>query len=150
MRPGYRARPPARLLDRRGNLRQNGATMMHKTRILALTAVLALAAPVAYADENSSNASSSSSSRNGNTQSSSSSNRDQDDAREALRLRRAMPLTAILEIAFKRERGTVLEVELETDDGMLIYQIELLSEAGRKVKMWINARTGELRRVRYP
>ncbi|HJR55238.1 MAG TPA: PepSY domain-containing protein [Rhizomicrobium sp.] len=124
--------------------------MMHKTRILALTAVLALAAPVAYADENSSNASSSSSSRNGNTQSSSSSNRDQDDAREALRLRRAMPLTAILEIAFKRERGTVLEVELETDDGMLIYQIELLSEAGRKVKMWINARTGELRRVRYP
>ena len=53
-------------------------------------------------------------------------------------------------MAMFRERGTVLEVELESDDGTLIYQIELLSEAGRKVKMWINARTAELRRVRYP
>jgi uncharacterized membrane protein YkoI len=78
----------------------------------------------------------------------SSSHRDQDDARDALRRKQVMPLTAILEIAFRREKGTVLEVELETEDGILTYKIELLSEAGRKVAMWINARNGDILKVR--
>ncbi len=141
-------------------------TRMVKTRtFLALAAALVLAAPMmlaasrAYADEvSSSSSSSSSTSRNGNSNTRGNSNsnanqnnnRDQDDARDALRRGRVMPLTAILEIAFKRERGTVLEVELDTEDGVLVYEIELLSESGRKVEMWINARTGEFRRVRYP
>lgn len=74
----------------------------------------------------------------------------QDDAREALKRGKVMPLTAILEIAFKRERGTVLDVDLETDHGVLIYEIELLSERGRKVEIRINARSGEVLKVRYP
>ena len=138
---------------------------MVKTRtILALATALVLAAPLmpaaprAHAEESSSSSSSSSASRSGNSNSNSNArnnsnqnnSRDQDDARDALRRGRVMPLTAILEIAFKRERGTVLEVELDTEDGVLVYEIELLSESGRKVEMWINARTGEFRRVRYP
>jgi hypothetical protein len=130
--------------------------MMTMKTILAFTAVLVLAAPMAHADEHSSSSSSSSSSRSSNSNSNSNSNRnrdnnrDQDDAREALRRGQVMPLTAILEIVFKRERGTVLEVELDTEDGVLVYEIRLLSESGRKVEFWINARTGEFRRVRYP
>jgi uncharacterized membrane protein YkoI len=131
-------------------------SMMKTRTVLALATALLLAAPASHADETSSSSSSSSVSRNGNSNSNSrnnsnqNSNRDQDDARDALRRGRVMPLTAILEIAFKRERGTVLEVELDTEDGVLVYEIELLSESGRKVEMWINARTGEFRRVRYP
>ena len=137
---------------------------MMKTRailvlLLAFWAALMLAAP-AYADESSSRSSSSSSSTNGRTttrnsssdsNSNSNANRDdQDDARDALRRGQVMPLTAILEIAFKRERGTVLEVELDTEDGVLTYRIELLTESGRKADMWINARSGEILKVRYP
>ena len=134
--------------------------MAQRAAFLALLTALVLAAPVARADESSSSSSSSSSSTNGRTQTrnsdsnsnrNSSSNRDdQDDARDALRRGRVMPLTAILEIAFKRERGTVLDVDLETDHGVLIYEIELLSERGRKVEIRINARSGEVLKVRYP
>ena len=123
------------------------------TLLLAFWAALALAVP-AFADDSSSNSSSNSSSANGRTttrNSSSNSNHrdDQDDARDALRRGRVMPLTAILEIAFKRERGTVLEVELDTEDRILTYKIDLLSDAGRKVRMRLNARTGEILTVDY-
>jgi uncharacterized membrane protein YkoI len=142
------------LLERRGDLVQNGPKMIKTRALPAFATALMLAAP-AHADSASSSSSSSASSNNGQTttRSSSSSSKhrdDQDDARDALRRGRVMPLTAILEIAFKRERGTVLEVELDTEQGVLVYQIELLSESGRKVEMWINARSGEFMRVRYP
>lgn len=125
--------------------------MISMRTTLALAAALALAVPAAQAADSSS--SSSSSSRNGDTRNSSeqknsASHHDQDEARDALRRKQVMPLTAILDIAFKREKGTVLEVELETEDGVLTYKIELLSEAGRKVEMWINARKGEILKVR--
>ena len=128
--------------------------------VLALAAAATLATSPVLAQGSSSSSSSSSQSssqsRNGETKSNSSQKRnshthnDQDDARNALRQGKVMPLTAILEIAFRREKGTVLELELETENGVLTYEIELLSESGRKVQMWINARTGEILRVKYP
>ena len=130
---------------------------MMKT-LLAVMAILVLMVPAAiapaWADSSSSSSSSNSSSTNGKTttrNSSRSSNRrdDQDDARDALRQGKVMPLTSILENAARRERGTVLEVELETEDGILTYKIDLLSEAGRKVRMRLNARTGEILTVDY-
>ena len=131
--------------------------MINRNLFPAMLAALVLAAPAAHADSSSSSSSSSSnaSTTNGRTTTRSSSSNtnhreDQDDARDALRRGQVMPLTAILEIAFKRERGTVLEVELETEDRVLTYQIDLLSESGRKVRMWINARTGDILKVRYP
>lgn len=131
---------------------------MTKTRailafFLAFWAALVLAVP-AYADGSSSSSSSSSSSNNGratsrNASSSSNHRDDQDDARDALRRGQVMPLTAILEIAARREHGTVLEVELETENRVLTYKIDLLSDAGRKVRMRLNARTGEILTVDY-
>ena len=116
--------------------------------ILALIAALAAAAPAAA--QSSGSASSSSSQSTSRNNSSSHNHHDQDDARTALKRGEVMPLPAILEIAFKRERGAVLEVELDTEDRVLTYRIELLSESGRKVEMWINARTGAILKVRYP
>ncbi len=127
-----------------------------RNAILAFLMAMALTAPAALAADSSSRSSSSSSSthdndRRSNSSSSrnSSSRNDQDDARDALRRGKVMPLTAILEIAFRRERGTVLEVELETEDRVLTYKIDMLSEAGRKVRMRLNARTGEVLTIDY-
>lgn len=132
--------------------------MMKAGMVLAwMAAVTLTAAPVLAAGASSSSASSSqTSSRNGETKASASKSQtshthnDQDDARRALREGKVLPLTAILEIAFKREKGTVLELELETENGVLVYEIELLTDTGRKVQMWINARSGEILKVRYP
>ena len=73
-------------------------------------------------------ASSSSQSSSSNSSSSSSSrtitsHSDQDEARDAVRKGKIMPLTAILEIVTRREPGTVMEVELETKNGKLTYRI---------------------------
>lgn len=117
-----------------------------------LLTTLLLAFP-AMAASSSSSSSSSSQSRNGSSSHreshSSSSQSDQDDARDALRRGKVMPLTAILEIVARREPGTVLDAELETEDGVLTYKIDLLSDAGRKVRFRLNARTGEVLAVDY-
>lgn len=118
--------------------------------VLLMTLLLAFPAMAA---SSSSSSSSSSQSRNGGSSHreshSSSSQSDQDDARDALRRGKVMPLTAILEIVARREPGTVLDAELETEDGVLTYKIDLLSDAGRKVRFRLNARTGEVLAVDY-
>jgi uncharacterized membrane protein YkoI len=75
---------------------------------------------------------------------SSSRHSDQDEARDALRKGRIMPLTAILEIVTKREPGTVMEVELETKDGKLTYRIEILTDTGRRREIRLDARVGKV------
>jgi uncharacterized membrane protein YkoI len=59
-----------------------------------------------------------------------------------------MPLTAILEIAMKRAPGTVLDAELETEDGVLTYKIDVLTDTGRKMRVRLNARNGDIIQVK--
>lgn len=68
----------------------------------------------------------------------------QDDAREALRKGKVMPLTAILEIVAKRQPGTVIAVDLETKHGRLIYEIDVITEDGRRRELRLDARNGEI------
>lgn len=68
----------------------------------------------------------------------------QDDAREALRKGKVMPLTAILEIVAKRQPGTVIAVDLETKHGRLIYEIDVITEDGRRRELRLDARGGEI------
>lgn len=69
----------------------------------------------------------------------------QDDAREALKKGKVMPLTAILEIAARREPGTVIAVDLETHrNGKLIYEIDVITEDGRRRELQIDARKGDI------
>lgn len=122
-------------------------------QVLPLLLMALLPAFPAMAASSSSSSSSSSDSRDGRSSHheshSSSRHSDQDDARDALRRGKVMPLTAILEIVARREPGTVLDAELETEDGVLTYKIDLLSDAGRKVRLRLNARTGELLKLDY-
>ena len=67
-----------------------------------------------------------------------------DDAREALRKGKVMPLTAILEIVAKRQPGTVIAVDLETKHGRLIYEIDVITEDGRRRELRLDARSGDI------
>jgi len=70
------------------------------------------------------------------------------DQDEALRLRREgliMPLEALLQRAMERYPGArLLEAELEEDDGIYIYEIELLTTNGIARELEIDARDGRL------
>jgi uncharacterized membrane protein YkoI len=69
---------------------------------------------------------------------------DQDEARDAVRKGKIMPLTAILEIVTKREPGTVMEVELETKNSKLTYRLEILTGSGRRREIRLDARNGDV------
>jgi uncharacterized membrane protein YkoI len=126
------------------------------TKLLPVFLLVLAIAPGAAAESRSSSSSSShSSSSNSSSSSISSSSRststathsDQDEARDAVRKGKIMPLTAILEIVTKREPGTVMEVELETKDGKLIYRIEVLADTGRRREIKLDARNGAVLRA---
>ena len=103
----------------------------------------------AAAESRSSSSSSQSSSSSRNSTSSSRSttitkHADQDEARDAVRKGKIMPLTAILQIVTKREPGTVMEVELETKNSKLTYRLEILTGSGRRREIRLDARNGDV------
>ena len=117
---------------------------MMRTLLVFLLALTIAHPESAVAQSRSSSSSSQSSSSSSNNSSSSSRHSDQDEARDAVRKGRIMPLTAILEIVTKREPGTVMEVELETKNDKLTYRIEVLNDKGRRREIRLDARSGEV------
>ncbi len=70
-----------------------------------------------------------------------------DDHLEARRLVEAgtiRPLEEILEQIGSQHPGRILEVELEREEGLYIYEIELLDEEGVVWELEIDAQNGEL------
>ncbi|MGE0739987.1 MAG: PepSY domain-containing protein [Hyphomonadaceae bacterium] len=72
---------------------------------------------------------------------------DHDEALEARERREALPLPRILDIARSAVPGDPIEVELEREDGRLIYEVEILARNGRVRKVEIDARTGAVLEV---
>ncbi|EXF45596.1 putative lipoprotein [Pseudomonas sp. BAY1663] len=70
------------------------------------------------------------------------------DQDEALRLRREgliMPLENLLQHALERYPGArLLEAELEEEDGIYVYEIELLTTEGVARELELDARDGRL------
>lgn len=69
---------------------------------------------------------------------------DHERARAALERGEVLPLRALLDRTAADVPGRLLEVELEEDDGRLVYEVEVLAEGGRVVELVYDARTGEL------
>jgi len=63
---------------------------------------------------------------------------------EAVREERIVALPELLDWLEARYAGQVLEVELERDDGRLVYEIEMLGPQGQKVEFEFDAESGEL------
>ena len=71
------------------------------------------------------------------------------DYETAKRLQEAgviLPLEAILEKQQRADIETILEVELENEEGRRVYEIEYLDRAGAAWEVSIDARTGRLLR----
>lgn len=55
-----------------------------------------------------------------------------------------LPLGEILDALARDWQGDVIDVDIEDDDGEVIYEIELLGPQGQVVEFEIDARTGEV------
>ena len=67
---------------------------------------------------------------------------DHDEAYELLRSGEILPLEKILEISREQVQGRVLEVELEQEDELLIYELEVLDKQGIVWEIKVDAVTG--------
>lgn len=54
------------------------------------------------------------------------------------------PLASVLNVLEARFKGQVIEVELERDDGIAIYEIEMIGPQGQVVEFEVDAASGEL------
>lgn len=76
---------------------------------------------------------------------------EQDRARAAVQAGEVLPLRSLLERLEREHPGQVLEVELEQEDGLRIYEVKLLQPGGRLVKLELDAASGTLlRRKEHP
>ena len=71
---------------------------------------------------------------------------DHDEAKRLLQSGDILSLEAILERLQPTYPGKILEVELERENGRIIYEIELLAEDGVVYKIEVDAKTGEVLR----
>lgn len=69
---------------------------------------------------------------------------DQDRARALRESGEIVPLEQIVDKAREEFPGRILEVELEEEEGILIYEVEILSDSGVVREFMFDARTGEL------
>ena len=101
--------------------------------------VLLLTVP-AHADSSSAN---SSRTTNGDSVSTSSAKTvNPDDPRDIARRLPVMPVAQASAIALKRVPGKLLHTEIETNDGIRTWQIDIQANDGHRVRMWLNANTG--------
>lgn len=69
---------------------------------------------------------------------------DHDRARRALEAGEIMPLRAVIDRVEAEYPGQIIEVELESDDGVWLYEIKLLRSGGVLVELKVDAREGTL------
>ena len=69
---------------------------------------------------------------------------DYETARQAVDRGDMLPLEQILARIEARHPGRIVEVELEDDDGLWLYEIEVLTPEGRLIEIELDARTGAI------
>lgn len=72
---------------------------------------------------------------------------DHDIAKRALEQGRALPLADIIAKIGPQVPGKVIEVELDDDDGALVYDLKVLSPQGRLQEIEVDAATGKILKI---
>lgn len=70
--------------------------------------------------------------------------RDHDRARAALERREVLPLAQILDVVAKRVPGDIVELELEQEEGVWVYEIKVIAPDGRLLEVLVDAAEGTL------
>lgn len=65
-------------------------------------------------------------------------------ARAAVLEGRILPLGQILGVLRRNFKGEVIEIQLELEDGLLVYEFDIVSPDGRVFEVEIDARTGTI------
>ncbi|SNX71579.1 peptidase YpeB-like protein [Cereibacter ovatus] len=65
-------------------------------------------------------------------------------AEDAVKRGEILSLATILDRVAAVQPGRVIEVELELEDGIRVYEVELISPDGRLLEVDLDARTGEV------
>lgn len=74
--------------------------------------------------------------------------RDQDCAREALVHGEIRPLSEVLGVVRDKVPGDIIEIELDREDGIWVYEVKVLPPSGRRKKLEIDARTLEILKIK--
>ncbi|MEG4644679.1 peptidase YpeB-like protein [Paracoccus pantotrophus] len=69
---------------------------------------------------------------------------DFEQAREAVERGRILPLAEVLARLHETQPGRVIEVDLDDEDGMMIYEVELATPVGRLIEVEIDAASGRI------
>ena len=69
---------------------------------------------------------------------------DHERARAALQAGEVLPLSTVLDRLQRSHPGQVLELELERDDGLWVYELKLLQADGQLLKLKLDARTAQV------
>ena len=69
---------------------------------------------------------------------------DHDRALQAVQRGEALPLNALMGQVEALRTGQILEVELERKQGRWVYEVKKLETGGRLVKLYVDARTGQV------
>jgi uncharacterized membrane protein YkoI len=72
---------------------------------------------------------------------------DHDFAKRALEQGRALPLADIIAKVTPKVPGKVIEVDLEDEDGTLVYDLKVLSPQGRLQEIEVDAATGKILKI---
>ena len=73
--------------------------------------------------------------------------REHEEMRAALQRGEVLPLTKILAIAQEQVPGDIIETELESKRGALVYEIKVLTQSGRVREIKIDARNGKVLKI---
>ena len=76
------------------------------------------------------------------------SEKDHDAVLRAVRAGEIKALTEIMDLARPHLQGEVIKVEAEREDGVWVYEFRIVSPNGQRSDVYIDARTGNLIRVK--
>jgi uncharacterized membrane protein YkoI len=74
--------------------------------------------------------------------------RDHDEARRAVEAGEARPLNEILNIVRGKLPGEIIRVKFERENGLWIYEFRVVNSEGRLFEFHVDARTGEIKRIK--
>jgi hypothetical protein len=75
---------------------------------------------------------------------------DHEAALAALARGEVLPLSRIMAVVSQHSPGDILEVELDRENGVIVYEFKILTPAGKVYEVHVDARTGALIKDKTP
>lgn len=74
--------------------------------------------------------------------------RDHDEARRAVEAGEIRPLAQILDLVRGKLPGEIVEVEIERENGLWVYEFKVVNGKGRLSEVEVDGHTGEIKRIK--